>query len=162
MVRGTAPSARPHERSGGGRFVRQDSRFRDWVSVDGSTRFPAQAGRYHLYVSLACPWAHRTIILRRLKGLEHAIGMSIVDPIRDERGWAFRPGVPGTTADQVNGFLFLSEAYEATRPGYDGRVSVPVLWDTETHRIVNNESADVIRMLDSAWDAWTDVRLDLY
>src|SRR3954454_10359616 len=127
----------------GGRFRRQASTFRDWVSADGSTPYPAEAGRYHLYVSWACPWAHRTIIGRRLKGLEDAIGMSVVDPIRDERGWAF---TGGEFADPVNGFTLLGEAYERTAPGYDGRVSVPVLWDIEEGRIVNNESADVLRM----------------
>ena len=134
----------------GGRFVRQDSRFRDRVTVDGSSGFPAEAGRYHLYVSLACPWAHRAIILRRLKGLEHAIGMTVVDPIRDERGWRFGDGFP----DPLNGWELLSEAYDATDPDFDGRVSVPVLWDTETERIVNNESADVVEMLDESFQAF--------
>ncbi len=141
------------ERAGGGRFVRQDSRFRDRITVDGSSAFPAEEGRYHLYVSLACPWAHRAVIVRRLKGLEHVIGMSIVDPIRDERGWAFRD-VAGTTGDQVNGWDYLSEAYEAGEPGFDGRITVPVLWDMETERIVNNESADVVVMLNESFDAF--------
>jgi len=140
-------------RAGGGRFVRQDSRFRDRITVDGSSAFPAEEGRYHLYVSLACPWAHRAVIVRRLKGLEHVIGMSIVDPIRDERGWAFRD-VAGTTGDQVNGWDYLSEAYEAGEPGFDGRITVPVLWDMETERIVNNESADVVVMLNESFDAF--------
>ena len=136
--------------SAGGRFVRQDSKFRDRVTVDGSSRFPAEAGRYHLYVSLACPWAHRAIILRRLKGLEHAIGMTVVDPIRDERGWRFNGSFP----DELNGWELLSEAYAATDPDFDGRISVPVLWDTETGRSVNNESADVIEMLDESFQAF--------
>ena len=140
-------------RAGGGRFVRQDSRFRDRITVDGSSAFPAEEGRYHLYVSLACPWAHRAVIVRRLKGLEHVIGMSIVDPIRDERGWAFRD-VAGTTGDQVNGWDYLSEAYEAGEPGFDGRITVPVLWDMVTERIVNNESADVVVMLNESFDAF--------
>jgi putative glutathione S-transferase len=135
------------ERSADGRFVRQASAFRDWVTADGSSGFPAEAGRYHLYVSLACPWAHRSVILRKLKGLEDAIGMTVVDPIRDERGWAFRP-----EPDPVNGWRFLSEAYEATDPAFEGRITVPVLWDTKTGRIVNNESADVIVMLNEAFD----------
>jgi putative glutathione S-transferase len=135
--------------SAGGRFVRQGSRFRDRVTVDGSSAFPAEAGRYHLYVSLACPWAHRAIILRHLKGLEHAIGMTVVDPIRDERGWRFTPERP----DLLNGWDFLSEGYAATDPTFEGRVSVPVLWDTQTERIVNNESADVIEMLDESFQA---------
>ena len=134
------------ERSASGRFVRQESRFRDRV-----TRDEAEPGRHHLYVSLACPWAHRTIILRRLKGLEDVIGMSIVDPLRNERGWAFRD-VPGATPDPVNGWTYLSEAYLLTDPQFSGRVSVPVLWDTHERRIVNNESADIVEMLNEVWD----------
>jgi putative glutathione S-transferase len=130
-----------------GRFVRQDSRFRDHVDE------PPEPGRYQLYVSLACPWASRTVIVRRLKGLEDVLPMTILDPVRDERGWRFDPERP----DPVNNYTFLSEAYEATQPGYDGRVSVPVLFDTETNRIVNNESADIIRML----NGWSDEGPDL-
>lgn len=96
-----------------------------------------QRDRYHLYVSLACPWAHRTIILRKLKGLEGTIGMTVVDPVRDERAWAFRSG-PGYSEDPINGFKFLSEAYRATDPSYHGRFTVPVLWDKKTKRIVTN------------------------
>jgi putative glutathione S-transferase len=147
----TEPGPGRAERSTDGRFNRQESRFRDWVTADGSSGFPAASGRYHLYVSLACPWAHRTIILRRLKGLEAAIGMSIVDPIRDDRGWAFRE-VPGATGDPINGWTYLAEAYAASDPSFDGRVSVPVLWDRETGRIVNNESADILVMLNRAFD----------
>src|ERR687886_1906352 len=131
-----------------GRFDRPRATFREWVSADGSTPYPVQAGRYHLYVSWACPWAHRTIIGRRLCGLEDVIGMSVVDPIRDESGWAF---TGGEYVDRVNGFRFLAEAYAATDPDYDGRISVPVLWDTQTRRIVNNESADVLRMFSGAF-----------
>ncbi len=109
-----------------GEFQRQEDSFRQWVRRDGSSSFPAAAGRYHLYVSLACPWAHRTMITRRLKGLEGAVGMSVVDPVRDERGWAFREG-PGHGPDPVCGFRFLSEAYLATDPGYSAGVTVPVL-----------------------------------
>lgn len=144
-----------------GRFVRQDSRFRDTVTADGSSGFRAEPGRYHLYVSLACPWAHRTIIVRRLKGLEDVISMSVVDPVRDERGWAFREG-RGHGADPVNGFAFLSEAYRVSDPGFSGRVTVPVLWDRQTGRIVSNESAEILRMLNSAFDAWGDAGTDLY
>ncbi len=143
------------ERAAGGRFNRQESRFRDWVTADGSSGYPAEAGRYHLYVSLACPWAHRTVILRMLKGLEEAIGMSITDPIRDERGWAFRE-VRGATGDRVNGWEYLAEAYAASDPSFEGRVSVPVLWDRETGRIVNNESADLVIMLNEAFDEMAD------
>src|SRR5690349_19813518 len=123
-----------------GVFERQPSRFRDFVSSDGSSPYPAEAARYHLYVSYACPSAHRTIIGRHLNRLENVVGLSVVDPLRDERGWAF---TGSEYVDPVNGWRFLREAYEATAPGYDGRVSVPVLWDTKTGRIVNNESADV-------------------
>lgn len=144
-----------------GRFVRQVSRFRDTVTADGSSGFRAEPGRYHLYVSLACPWAHRTIIVRRLKRLEDVISMSVVDPVRDERGWAFREG-RGHGPDPVNGFAFLSEAYEASDPGFEGRVTVPVLWDRRTGRIVNNESPEVIRILNSAFDEWGDASVDLY
>jgi len=139
-------------------WKRPPSKFREWVSADGSTEFPAEPGRYHLYVPYACPWAHRTIIGRRLKGLEDVIGLSVVDPIRDKRSWRF---TGGEYTDPVNGFEFLSEAYQATDPGYEGRLSVPVLWDTRTRRIVNNESADVLRMLTTAFGhlATTDVDL---
>ena len=144
-----------------GRFVRPESRFRDRVTADGSSGFRAEPGRYHLYVSKACPWAHRSIIVRRLKQLEDLISMSIVDPVRDERGWAFREG-SGHSHDPVNGFALLSEAYLATDPSFSGRITVPVLWDRETGRIVNNESAEVIRMLNSEWDEWGDPAVDLY
>jgi putative glutathione S-transferase len=150
------------ERGDGGRFARQSSKFRDWVTTDGSSPYPAEAGRYHLYVSLACPWAHRTVILRELKGLQDAIGMSIVDPIRDDKGWAFTDE-PGTTPDQLHGWAYLAEGYLSTDPGFDARVTVPVLWDTQTGRIVNNESADIVVMLNSAFDAFaTNPDLDLY
>jgi putative glutathione S-transferase len=142
-----------------GRFDRPRATFREWVSADGSTPFPAVAGRYHLYVSWACPWAHRTIIGRRLKGLEDVIGLSVVDPIRDERGWAF---TGGEYTDPVNGFRFLGQAYAANDPEYDDRLSVPVLWDTETKRIVNNESADILRMLTTAFDGLATRAVDLY
>jgi putative glutathione S-transferase len=143
-------------------FVREDARFRDRVTADGSSGYAAEPGRYHLYVSLACPWAHRTLIVRALKGLEEAIDVSIVDPIRDERGWAFRD-VPGATVDRVNGWSYLAEAYTASDPDYEGRISVPVLWDTRTGRIVNNESADIIVMLNEAFDAYAArPELDLY
>src|SRR3712207_5783684 len=142
-----------------GAWQRPPSTFRDWISADGSTAYPAERGRYHLYVSWACPWAHRTIIGRRLKRLEHAIGVSLVDPIRDERGWAFSGG---EYVDRVNGFRFLSEAYTATDPGFQGRHSVPVLWDTVTGRIVNNESGDILRMLNSGFGELADRRVDLY
>ena len=144
---GEAAGAFPHEQGEDGSWQRQTSAFREWVRADGSTPFTPDAGRYHLYVSLACPLAHRAVIMRRLRGLEDAISMTVVDPERDERGWAIRPDQPGCTDDPVNGFVFLSEAYAASDPAFEGRVTVPVLWDTVEGRIVSNESADVLRML---------------
>ena len=151
----------PKEQSKSGSFKRQEDAFRDWVKRDGSTPYTPESGRYHLYVSLACPWAHRTIILRKLKGLEEAIGMTVVDPVRDERGWAFREG-PGHSEDPVNGFKFLSEAYAATDPNYSGRVTVPVLWDKETKRIVSNSDDDLLRMLNSEFAEFATNDYDFY
>jgi glutathionyl-hydroquinone reductase len=140
----------PREQTATGEFNRQEDAFREWISNDGSTPFPATAGRYHLYVSLACPWASRTVIFRKLKGLEQAVGLTVVDPFRDERGWAFRDpekSKPGSdlkklddfeSTDPINRFRYLSEAYRATDPNFDDRVTVPVLWDKETKKIVNN------------------------
>src|SRR6266853_2117334 len=149
----------PAEQTESGEFHRQEDVFREWISTDGSTPYAAAADRYYLYVSLACPWASRTIIFRKLKGLEDAIGMTIVDPIRDEKGWAFRdpsgkipPGAPFESTDPVNGFQFLSEAYSATDPDYDERVTVPVLWDKKTHRIVNNCEDDICRMFNNVFN----------
>jgi putative glutathione S-transferase len=151
----------PMEQSTAGEFKRQDDAFREWVTADGRSGYPAASGRYHLYVSLACPWAHRTILVRRLKKLEPVIDMTVVDPIRDERGWAFREG-PGHSRDPANGFRFLSEAYHATDPDYRGRVTVPVLWDTVTRRIVSNSDDDLMRMFNHEFDRFTESRLDLY
>jgi putative glutathione S-transferase len=142
-----------------GEFVRQQSRFRDWVTADGSSGYLAEHGRYHLYVALACPWSHRTVIVRELKGLGDAVPVHHLDPYRDERGWAF---TGGGFSDGLNGGSFLSEAYDATAPGYDGRVSVPVLWDSATDRIVSNESADIVRMFNSEFDRFAHSSLDLY
>jgi len=159
------------EMAGGGRFVRQESAFRRWVTADGSSGLPAAAGRYHLYVSYACPWASRTIIVRRLKGLEDAIGMTVVDPIRDHRSWGFkgagipfsRPDDDAVQADPLNGWSFLAEGYAATDPEFDGRVTVPVLWDRESGTIVNNESSEIIRMLNAEFDAFAErPEVDLY
>lgn len=145
-----------------GEFKRQDDVFREWVTRDGSSGFAAASDRYHLYVSLACPWAHRTIIARRLKKLEEVIGMTVVDPLRgDDRGWTFTDG-PGHSQDPVNGFTFLSEAYLATDPQYNNRVTVPVLWDKQEGRVVSNSDDDILRMLNSAFDDYTDSDLDLY
>ncbi len=138
----------PAEQSATGTFERQDDAFRHWVTDDGSSPYRAEAGRYHLYVSSACPWAHRTIIVRLLRGLEPTIGMTVVDPVRDDRGWAFREG-DGFSPDPINHFAFLSEAYTASDPAYRGRVTVPVLWDTRTRRIVSNSDDDIMRMLET-------------
>ena len=138
----------PAERGTDGGFARQPDAFRGWVTTDGSSPYPAAAGRYHLYVSLACPWAHRIVILRRLKGLEAVVGMTVVDPLRnDEDGWQFTD-----EPDPVNGFRFLKEAYLATDAGFGGRVTVPVLWDKQTRRIVSNSDDDLLRMFNSAFD----------
>jgi putative glutathione S-transferase len=149
----------PTEQSDSGEFQRQEDAFREWISADESTPYPAVAGRYHLYVSLACPWASRTVIFRKLKGLEQAIGMTVVDPIRDEKGWAFRDpsgktplDAPFESTDPINGFHYLSEAYAATDPNFDGRVTVPVLWDKETKKIVNNCEDDICRMFNDAFN----------
>jgi glutathionyl-hydroquinone reductase len=147
----------PEEQTKSGEFHRQQDAFRQWVSKDGSTPYPATAERYHLYVSLACPWASRTVIFRMLKGLEKAIGMTIVDPIRDESGWAFRdpeipPGTPFKSTDPINGFQFLSEAYKATDPNYNGRVTVPVLWDKQTKKILNNSEDDICHMFNDVFN----------
>ncbi|TVR47237.1 MAG: glutathione S-transferase family protein [Puniceicoccaceae bacterium] len=138
----------PNEQNEGGDFERQEDAFRDWVEPGG--RFAPEADRYHLYVSLACPWAHRTLIVRRLLGLREVIGMTVVDPVRDERGWAFRDGL-GHGRDPVNGFSYLKEAYTASDPGFDGRVTVPVMWDGRAGRIVNNSEDDICRMFAGAF-----------
>ncbi len=156
-----ASSHLPSEQTDAGEFQRQEDAFREWISNDGSTSYPSAADRYHLYVSLACPWASRTIIFRKLKGLEDAIGMTIVDPIRDEKGWALRnpsnkwpPDESFESTDPINGFHYLSEAYAATDPSFDGRVTVPVLWDKETKKIVNNCEDDICPMFNSTFNAF--------
>ncbi len=141
----------------GGRFRRQDSRFRNWVTPDGAPGptgeggFAAEPGRYHLYVSLACPWAHRTLIFRKLKGLEDMITVSVVHWLMREEGWTFAEG-PGVIPDDVNHARLLHEVYTAADPHYTGRVTVPVLWDRKRETIVSNESAEIIRMMNSAFD----------
>ena len=140
-----------------GRFVRVETQFRSWITPDGSPGptgpggFKAVPGRYHLYVSLACPWAHRTLMMRRLKGLEDAIGVSVVHWHIAEHGWTFELA-PGATGDRLFGLDYLHQLYTKAQPHYTGRVSVPVLWDKEKATIVNNESAEIIRMLGSAFD----------
>jgi glutathionyl-hydroquinone reductase len=147
------------ESSDDGSFRRQESRFRELVRDDDSSRFPVQAGRYHLYVCRACPWAHRTLIGRALMGLEDVIGVSYVDPIRDERGWGF---TGGEYVDPINGFRLLSEAYAASDPAFEERVSVPVLWDTQSATIVNNESKDILRMQETVFAPLAAHAVDLY
>jgi putative glutathione S-transferase len=151
----------PLEQTADGEFRRQTDQFRGWVTADGSSGYPAVPHRYHLYVSWACPWAHRTVIVRKLKGLEHVIGLTAVDPIRDERGWAFRDG-PGHSRDPINGFEYLAEAYRATDPSYHARVTVPVLWDTVTGRIVSNSDDDLMRMFNGEFNQFASTDVDLY
>ena len=145
----------------GGRFVRRESQFRDRVTADGSSGFKAEPGRYHLYVSLACPWAHRTLIFRRLKRLEDVISISVVHWHMAENGWEFGDG-KRCTGDRLGGREYLHQVYTDARPDYSGRVTVPVLWDAKENTIVNNESAEIIRMLNREFDAWGDASLDLY
>ena len=150
-----------------GHFKRAPSSFRNWVTADGSAGpsgeggFKAEAGRYHLYVSLACPWAHRTLIFRKLKGLEDLIGLSIVDPLMLENGWEFK-GRDGGTVDPLFGADYLWQIYTRADPAFSGRVTVPVLWDKQRQTIVSNESSEIIRMFNSAFDGLTGNRLDFY
>jgi len=154
-------------RTPGGRFVRPTTRFRNWVTQDGSPGptgeggFAAARGRYHLYVALPCPWAHRTVIMRMLKGLEDVVSMSVLEPLYGPHGWRFGTS-PGTVPDSVNGASELAEIYLRADPRYTGRVSVPALWDKERRTIVNNESAEIIRMLNGAFGRFTNVRTDYY
>ncbi len=141
----------------GGEFVRQDAQFRSWVSADGGRDgFRAQAGRYHLFVSLACPWAHRTLIFRKVKQLEDVIGVTVVKPEMLEHGWEINEQTP------LGDIRYLHQVYTAVKPDYSGRVTVPVLWDKETGTIVSNESSEIIRMLNSAFNAFTDIKTDYY
>lgn len=151
----------PEESGEDGTFERQEDAFRECVSMKEDSAFKPDNNRYHLYVSLACPWASRTIIARKVKGLEEVIGMTVVDPIRDERGWAFRDG-HGHSSDPVNGFTFLSEAYVATDPNFHGRVTVPVLWDKQTRKIVNNSEDDICRMFNDCFPQARDNGYNLF
>src|ERR1700741_1986885 len=150
-----------------GHFIRPTTQFRNWVTRDGNPGpsgeggFAAESGRYHLYVSLACPWAHRTIIFRKLKALENVISLSVVSPNMGREGWTFNKS-EGSTGDDVNGKSKLSEIYLLANSRYAGRVSVPVLWDKKRKTIVNNESSEIIRILNSAFDDFTNVRADYY
>lgn len=144
-----------------GEFERQETMFRNWVKADGDSEFPAESGRYHLYVSYACPWAHRTLITRALKGLTDAITVDIVDPYRNEDGWQFTPGKDGCTPDTASGFDYLRDVYLAADPECTGRVTVPVLWDKKKETIVNNESREIMRMLDIEFDRFATHDVDL-
>ena len=147
-------------RDEGGRFKRTQTSFRDRVTADGSSGFEAEAGRYHLYVAWACPWAHRTAIMRKLKGLEEAIGLSAVGSFMGDDGWAFYDE-PGAIPDTLNGAKYLREVYQKADPDYTGRVTTPVLWDKERGTIVNNESREIMRMLDHEFDAVGGARSDV-
>ena len=150
-----------------GGFVRQISSFRNWVTPDGSAGptgeggFAAAKGRYHLYVALICPWASRTLITRKLKKLDDAISISVVEPALSEQGWQFGP-FPGANRDELNGATYMHELYTRAAPTFTGRATVPVLWDKEKKTIVNNESADIVRMLNSGFGALADESVDLY
>ena len=165
LVEGVWQDEQHSARTADGQFVRATTRFRNWVTADGSPGpsgeggFAAARGRYHLYVAWACPWAHRTVILRMLKGLEDAVSMSVVEPLYGPRGWRFGDS-PGTIPDSVNGTSELAEIYLLADKRYTGRVSVPVLWDRERRTIVNNESAEIIRMLNGAFGRFTKVQTD--
>jgi putative glutathione S-transferase len=156
-----------YESSKDGAFQREQAKRRNWVTADGRPGpsgeggFKAEAGRYHLYVSLACPWAHRTLIVRKLKGLESLIDLSVVSWLMRENGWTFDKQT-GSTGDALDGHTFMYQRYLADTPDYTGRVTVPVLWDKKLQRIVSNESSEIIRMFNSAFDDLTGNRLDLY
>ncbi|MCG1004407.1 MULTISPECIES: glutathione S-transferase family protein [Halobacterium] len=141
-----------------GEFEREETSFRDWVGED----YPAESGRYHLYVSYACPWAHRTLLTRALKGLDDAVSVSVVDPVRFDQGWEFAPDKPGATPDHLFGSEYLRDVYAQADAEYTGRVTVPVLYDTEEDTIVNNESEEIMRMLDVAFDDFATRDVDLY
>jgi len=157
LVNGEWKDAWYDTKSSQGRFIRSDAQFRNWVTADGGAGpsgtggFKAEAGRYHLYVSLACPWAHRTLIMRRLKGLEAMVPVSVVHWLMLDHGWTFAPG-PGVVADPLMRAAFLHQIYSAAQADYSGRVTVPVLWDTYSNGIVSNESSEILRMFNSAFD----------
>jgi putative glutathione S-transferase len=155
LVEGTWTDVWYDTKASGGRFVRADSSFRDWVRADGSTRFAPERGRYHLYVSFACPWAHRTLIYRKLKRLEDVVSVSVVKPLMAENGWELATDSAGGTGP-VPGISRLWEVYTKADPSYTGRVTVPVLWDRKHETVVNNESAEIIRMLDEEFTGLGD------
>ena len=142
------------EVSNDGEFVRHQTDFRSQIRADGSTDFPPASNRYHLYVSLACPWAHRTLITRALKGLEDAISYDVVNPVLPNTGWSFDDSTPAATGDRLHGFGDLREAYMQSNSDFEGAITVPVLWDRVTQQIVNNESAEIIRLFNSEFQAY--------
>ncbi len=144
-----------------GHFVRADTQFRNWITADGASGFAPEAGRYHLYVSYACPWAHRTVVMRKLKGLEGVISLSVVDPHMGDPGWHFSDG-PGCIPDTVNGATHLSEVYLKAQADYTGHVTVPVLWDRKNETIVNNESREIMRIFDTVFAGLGDDTCDYY
>jgi putative glutathione S-transferase len=154
----------PAEVGRSGEFRRADSRFRERITSDGSSGFKAEAGRYHLYVAHGCPWAHRTLIYRALKKLEGAITVAYAIPGLKEQGWTFEnnPAFPDCTPDTVNGFHYLHQAYTASDPHYTGKVTVPTLWDRKTKRVINNESSEIIRMLNTEFNGIADDDVDFY
>jgi len=145
-----------------GEFNRTETSFRDWIKADEDAQFTPEAGRYHLYVSRACPWAHRTLITRSLLGLEEAITVDVVDPLRIDDGWEFTPGKDGCTADSIHDRSYLRDVYTAAESAYTGRVTVPVLWDREHETIVNNESEEIIKMFDTAFRSRSSREARLY
>ena len=164
LIKGRWTDEDPPETGQTGEFQRIASAFLGRVTADGSSGYKAEAGRYHLYVGYHCPWAHRTMLYRALKGLEHAISISYCLPAFRENGWTYeqRPDYPDCTADEVNGFHYLYEAYAAAQPGYTGKVTIPVLWDKRTRTIVNNESSEIIRMLNSEFAGIAENDEDYY
>jgi glutathionyl-hydroquinone reductase len=165
MTAGSATSIVSKEIARSGHFVRQPNRFTDRITADGSSGYAAEPGRYHLYVSLACPWAQRAVIVRGLMGLEDVISLSVVDPIRDERGWRFAdPDEPAADydPDPANGFRYLAQAYAATDPGYSGRVTVPAIWDRNTGRIVTNDFPVITPTFEVEFAHLATTDVDLY
>ena len=167
MVKGKLQDDWYEAETASGEFIRQDSQFRNWITLNGEPGpsgeggFMAEPGRYHLYVSYACPWAHRTLIFRQLKQLQKIISVDVVHPHMGPEGWNF-DYYPGSTGDSLHNFDYLYQAYTLARPDYSGIVTVPVLWDKQRRTIVNNESSEIIRMFNQAFDNWGDAGLDLY
>lgn len=161
LIKGKWKNKWYNTRSTGGRFVRKESQFRNWITADGSSGYKAEPHRYHLYVSLACPWAHRTTIFLKLKDLEEIISVSIVDPVMGDNGWEFTNS-SGTIPDTLYGKKLLYQIYTKAKPDYSGRVTTPVLWDKKNETIVNNESSEIIRMFNSEFNEITKNSMNYY